>query len=246
MRMYAQGGQGHVFVARDTQLRREVALKELQPRYADRPLSRARFVREAEITGGLEHPGVVPVYALGHHEGGRPYYAMRLIQGRNMQEVIQEYHDPKSKLSPVEKNLRFRQLLQRFVSVCQTIAYAHSRCIVHRDIKPSNVLIGSYGEAVVVDWGLARPYHVTAGCAFEPDVLPSLDAPPAQTTDVASIDSTMMGAALGTPSFMSPEQADGKWDIVGPATDIYSLGATLFVLLTGRVPLEQIAWPDMA
>ncbi|MFL5331121.1 MAG: protein kinase domain-containing protein [Gemmataceae bacterium] len=245
VRLYAQGGQGHVFVARDSQLRREVALKELQPRFADRSLSRARFVREAEITGSLEHPGVVPVYALGHHEGGRPYYAMRLIQGRNLQEVINEFHDPKSTMSPAERNLKFRQLLQRFVSVCQTIAYAHSRGIVHRDIKPSNVLIGSYGEAVVVDWGLARPFHPTAGCAQDPEANAPAGSGP-QFTSALNTDSTLMGTALGTPAFMSPEQADGRWDLVGPASDIYALGTTLYVLITGKMPIDFSDWPTMA
>jgi len=147
--------------------------------------------------------------------------------------------------SPAERNLKFRQLLQRFISVCQTIAYAHSRCIVHRDIKPSNVLIGSYGEAVVVDWGLARPFHPTAGCANEPEAnqVNNGDPPPSASSPT---DSTMMGTALGTPAFMSPEQAEGRWDMVGPASDIYSLGTTLYVLVTGHMPIEFADWPTMA
>jgi serine/threonine-protein kinase len=242
VRPFARGGQGHIYIARDEQLGREVALKELRPRHAERPASRVRFVREAEIAGGLEHPGVVPVYALGKHPDGRPFYAMRFIQGRTFHEVVGEYHHPPDSWTAADRNVRFRQLLQRFVSVCQTIAFAHSRGIIHRDIKPANVLIGSYGEAVVVDWGLARPYHPDAGCSGETEeALSMTDTPPP-----AHVDSTLMGSALGTPAFMSPEQADGLWDRVNPASDIYSLGATLYVLLTGKPPLPQQAFTEMA
>lgn len=242
IRPFARGGQGHIYIARDEQLSREVALKELRPRHAERPANRIRFVREAEIAGGLEHPGVVPVYALGKHPDGRPFYAMRFIQGRTFHEVIGEYHHPPDSWTAADRNIRFRQLLQRFVSVCQTIAFAHARGIIHRDIKPANVLIGSYGEAVVVDWGLARPYHPDAGCSGETEEAVAMtDTPPP-----AHVDSTLMGSALGTPAFMSPEQADGQWDRVNPASDIYSLGATLYVVLTGKPPLPQQAFTEMA
>jgi serine/threonine-protein kinase len=238
---YAAGGQGQVFIARDQQLNRDVALKELKPKHADKALSRARFLREAEIAGGLEHPGVVPVYALGKHVDGRPFYAMRLIKGRTMHQWIRDFHRPQTPIPQVERNVRFRQLLQRFISVCQTIAFAHSRGILHRDIKPSNVLIGDFGEAIVVDWGLARRFNELAGCSFE-DENPSYSNPDSDSR----ADTTMMGSALGTPAFMSPEQAEGRWDHVGPPSDVYSLGATLYVLLTGQLPLKNMAWEEMS
>jgi serine/threonine-protein kinase len=238
LRLFATGGQGLVYVAHDKQLGREVALKELKPRNSERKITRHRFIREAEITGSLEHPGIVPVYALGRHADGRPYYAMRLIQGRTLHDAVQHYYSPELKVSPVDRNLLFRKLLQRFVSVCQTVAYAHSRGIIHRDLKPANVLLGQYGEALVADWGLARPFHATGGCESDPEfpVEPDPGDPPS--------DATMMGSALGTPAYMSPEQSEGRWDEVGPATDVYSLGATLFTILTGQPPMPKLPWSE--
>jgi serine/threonine protein kinase len=149
LRLHARGGQGQVSVARDEQLRRQVALKEVHPERGDDPGLRQRFLAEAEITGQLEHPGVVPVYALEQGSDGRPYYAMRLIQGHTLAEAVAQYHARPTPLAS-------RDLLQRFVAVCQTVAYAHSKGIIHRDLKPHNVMLGDYGETLVVDWGLAK------------------------------------------------------------------------------------------
>lgn len=239
LREHSRGGQGVIHVAYDSQIGREVALKELKPAAAEHPLSRSRFLREAEITGRLDHPGIVPVYAMGKHPDGRPYYTMRLIQGRTLHEAIQQFFDPAVVANPVERNLIFRKILQRFVSVCQTVAYAHSRNIVHRDIKPANILLGSYGEALLADWGLARAFHPTAGCDSDPEIQvdPGL-------TETPVTDGTAVGSALGTPAFMSPEQANGDWSRVGPASDVYSLGATLYVILTGQSPLPRMPWPE--
>ncbi len=238
LRLFATGGQGLVYVAHDNQLGREVALKELKPRNAERKLSRHRFIREAEITGSLEHPGVVPVYSLGRHADGRPYYVMRLIQGRTLHDAIQQFYAPELKVTPIERNLLFRKLLQRLVNVCQTVAYAHSRGILHRDLKPANILLGQYGEALVADWGLARPFHATGGCDSDPElpIEPDPGDPPSNAT--------LMGSALGTPAFMSPEQSEGRWDKVGPPSDVYSLGATMYTILTGQSPLPKMAWVE--
>lgn len=236
--MFASGGQGVVYVAHDIQIGRDVALKELKPRSAERPLSRSRFIREAEITGRLEHPGIVPVYALGKHPDGRPYYAMRLIQGKTLQDAVNHFYNPELTVTPAERRLLFRKLLQRFVSVCQTVAYAHSQSIVHRDIKPANILLGSYGEAMVADWGLAREFHPTDGCGSDPEI--TIEPGPG---DPPTSESTQLGSALGTPAFMSPEQANGAWNVVGPVSDVYSLGATLYVILTGQSPLPKLSWP---
>src|SRR5262249_38812048 len=141
--------------------RREVALKEILPERADDPRSRRRFVREAEVTGQLEHPGVVPVYGLGTDSLGRPFYAMRLIRGRTLKDAIGQYHRTGA---GTDKRLAFRELLGRFVAVCNAVAFAHSRGVIHRDLKPENVMLGPFGETLVVDWGLAKAVG-TAGDA---------------------------------------------------------------------------------
>jgi serine/threonine-protein kinase len=225
LRPHAKGGLGEIFVARDEELRREVALKEIQEKYADHPESRARFLLEAEITGGLEHPGIVAVYGLGHYSDGRPFYAMRFIRGDSLKEAIQRYHKEKPTLPAGERVLRLRQLLGRFVDVCQAVAYAHSRGVVHRDLKPGNVMLGKYGETLVVDWGLAK----ATGKA---------DVELTEGLLVSSADSalTKAGRAMGTPAYMSPEQATGQLDQLGPRSDVYSLGATMYCLLTGQAP----------
>src|SRR5262245_29118003 len=228
LRPHARGGLGEVHVARDEELGREVALKQIQERFADHPGSRARFLREAEITGHLEHPGVVPVYGLGVYPDGRPYYAMRLVKGESMQEAITRFHQAdEGRRDPGERSLALRELLGRFVAVCDAVAYAHSRGVIHRDLKPSNVMLGEYGESLVVDWGLAR----------------LLDRPdPEETTPCVPVTlsrgsrgaaATELGQAVGTPAFMSPEQARGEHDRAGPASDVFSLGGTLYAVLTG-------------
>src|SRR5262249_3847659 len=140
LRPHAEGGLGAVFVALDAELHREVALKQTLDQHADDPISRQRFLLEAEITGGLEHPGIVPVYGLGAYGDGRPYYAMRFIMGDSLKEAIDGFHsDAGLKNDSGLRSLEFRKLLRRFVDVCNAIAYAHSRGVLHRDLKPGNV-----------------------------------------------------------------------------------------------------------
>jgi serine/threonine-protein kinase len=232
VRPHARGGLGEVFVARDEELHRDVALKEIQGRFADDPRSRARFLLEAEVTGGLEHPGVVPVYGLGAYPDGRPFYAMRLIQGDSLKDAIQCFHAADGPgRDPGERRLALRGLLGRFVAVCNAVAYAHSRGVLHRDLKPSNVMLGPYGETLVVDWGLAKVVGRPAG--FDGASEGTLRPPSASGSDP-----TQVGAAVGTPAYMSPEQAAGRLEELGPASDVYSLGATLYCLLTGKAPVE--------
>ena len=142
----------------DSELHREVALKQIQLQHADDPASRARFLIEAEVTGRLEHPGIVPVYGLGTNDQGRPFYAMRFVRGQSLKEAIDSYHQAHSQHDgdPADGTLALRQLLTRFIDVCHAIAYSHSRGVIHRDLKPANILLGPYGETLVVDWGLAK------------------------------------------------------------------------------------------
>jgi eukaryotic-like serine/threonine-protein kinase len=232
LRLHARGGLGEVFVAHDEEVDREVALKQIRDQHADEPQSRARFVREARLTGRLEHPGIVPIHGLGQDRDGRPYYTMRLVKGESLKEAIRRFHEsPEGPENADGRTLTLRRLLGRFVDVCDAVSYAHSRGVLHRDIKPSNIMLGSYGETLVVDWGLAKPM----------DGPPDGDEPgEALVTSTLNDGSepTRAGSAVGTPSYMSPEQAAGDLDQVGPASDVYSLGATLYCLLTGQPPLE--------
>lgn len=240
LRPHARGGLGAVFVAIDGELHREVALKQILDSHADDPTSRQRFLNEAEITGGLEHPGIVPVYGLGAYKDGRPYYAMRFIRGDSLKEAIERFHaagaaatnaPEESGRRPGEResrDLELRRLLRRFLDVCNAIDYAHSRGVLHRDIKPGNIIIGKYGETLVVDWGLAKATGKSEPSTAERTLVPSSSS--------SSGAATLPGSAIGTPAYMSPEQAAGDLDQLGPPSDVYSLGATLYCLLTGKPP----------
>ena len=232
LRPHAEGGLGKVSLARDEELSREVALKEIKERHADNAESRARFLLEAEITGGLEHPGIVPVYGLGQYADGRPFYAMRFIRGDSLKEAADVYHHPRAQRpNPGERAVELRKLLGRFLDVCNAISYAHSRGVLHRDLKPGNIMLGKYGETLVVDWGLAKVLD-------QPEFRSESSELPLRPSSGSGSAETQMGAALGTAQYMSPEQAGGRLDLLGPATDVYGLGATLYYVLTGRRPIE--------
>jgi serine/threonine protein kinase len=239
LRLHAKGGLGEVFVAHDEELHRDVALKRIQAVRAQDPESRRRFLLEAEITGRLEHPGVVPVYGLVQDADGQLCYAMRFIEGETLADAIKRFHrSDEAARDAAEHNLALRQLLAHFIAVCKTVAYAHSRGIIHRDIKPSNIMLGKYGETLLVDWGLAKPFErdEAARASGEQTLAP---------TWPGDDSGTHTGEAVGTPAYMSPEQAAGRWGEVGPDSDIYSLGATLYFLLTAQAPFRNGDWLEM-
>ncbi|MFO0807147.1 MAG: protein kinase [Gemmataceae bacterium] len=249
IRTFATGGLGIIYIAEDTELRRRVALKEIQLRYADDARSRHRFLLEAEITGRLAHPGIVPIYGLGQYADGRPYYSMRFVEGETLQDALSHLH-----ATTVQRfdNVEMRTLLRRFIDVCNAVAYAHSQNVIHRDLKPANVLLGRFGETLLIDWGLAK---FVGQIGERPDPFepagPASTAEPHDPCGFAATgswtlpvgDATQMGTAIGTPGFMPPEQAAGRWDEVGPASDIYSLGATLFAILAGK-PAQTLPTGD--
>jgi serine/threonine-protein kinase len=236
------GGLGEVFVGEDDTLHRRVAVKFMHARLSQEPERRSQFALEAEITGRLEHPGVVPLYGFGCTHDNRPFYAMRFIEGETLDDKIKshfkrretahEKHSARTQhaTSNSELALEFRGLLGHFVSVCKTIAYAHNRGVVHRDIKPSNIMIGRFGETIVVDWGLA--VSVMRDERFRVSGEETLALSPSGSQSGSS-----SGRGAGTPAFMSPEQFSELAPT--PASDIYSLGATLFVLLCGQPPVRH-------
>ena len=221
----ARGSMGRVMLAFDRVLERQVALKVLHDKHRDDKLSRYRFVMEARITGRLQHTSIMPIYDIGVLSSGERYFAMKPVEGVSLGDVLkQRAADDERTRAEYTRD----RLLTVFRRVCFGVAFAHARGVIHRDLKPANVLIGDYGEVALVDLGLARLIH--------PDPSDRRDVP--EAAELAQVDGrvTRVGSVIGTPYYMSPEQAMGLQDLVGPQSDVYGLGAVLYHILAGRPP----------
>ena len=221
----ARGGMGIVLKGRDPDLGRDVAVKVLLDSHRDNPDLVRRFVEEAQIGGQLQHPGIVPIYELGAFADRRPFFAMKLVKGRTLSSLLAERTDPARD---------FPRFLSLFESICQTMAYAHARGVIHRDLKPSNVMVGSFGEVQVMDWGLAKvlPRGGAADDAHAGVTRPS-ETVIATARSASDSDRSQAGSVLGTPSYMAPEQARGEIDRLDERCDVFALGSILCELLTG-------------
>jgi WD40 repeat protein len=219
---HGRGGMGRVLVGWDRRLARPVAIKELLSSRSD---ARARFVREAMVTARLQHPSIVPVHEAGRWPTGEPFYTMKLVQGRPLDAVMREKKTFAERLA----------LLPVVIAVAEAVAYAHSRRVIHRDLKPANVIVGDFGETILIDWGLAKELEQDQSSVQPSDQITIRDTP--------SPSYTMDGSVVGTPGFMSPEQAAG--DSVDVRTDVYALGAMLYNLLCGEIPVRGRTPPEL-
>jgi PAS domain S-box-containing protein len=233
LRDVGAGGMGRVTLCLDREMGRPVAVKELRPELAGSPEAVARFRREARVTGRLSHPSIVPVYELADPAGGRPFYTMRHVEGTTLTCAVRAYHAARA--DGPDAQLELVRLLGAFVTVCRAVAYAHAQGVLHRDLKGSNVVLGGFGEVIVLDWGLAK---LLGGAERPADPDDQCDAGPADGH-------TLPGCVTGTPGYMAPEQAAGRGDRVGPHTDVYGLGAILYEILTGRPPFVGATTADV-
>ena len=214
----ARGGMGTVYLAEDTELNRQVAIKVLSTPELTEDLRR-RMVREAQIIARLEHPGIVPVHDVGVLPDGRIFYAMKFVRGVRLDEYAANTESIKDRL-------------RKFQSVCDAMAFAHAHGVIHRDLKPQNIMIGSFGEVLVLDWGVAKILQGDQSVSSEAD---TLMLPPRGSNKAGD---TAHGTVIGTRQYMSPEQARGEIGQLDERADIYSLGAVLYFLLTNQAPSE--------
>jgi serine/threonine-protein kinase len=251
----ARGGMGTILRGRDVNLGRDIAIKVLLETHQDEPELLGRFIEEAQIGGQLQHPGIVPIYEVGRSGDQRPYFTMKLVKGKTLAALLRESpaSEPKSlpradtdggALTPLRAPDDLPRLLSIFEQVCQTVAYAHARRVIHRDLKPVNIMVGSFGEVQVMDWGLAKvlsraektsALRGTGSAAADSTVICAglrRDQLPAGVTNA----NTEPGSILGTPAYMAPEQARGEVENLDARCDVFGLGAILCQILTGQPP----------
>jgi serine/threonine-protein kinase len=234
----ARGGMGAVFKGRDPELNREVAVKVLLDAHRQKPDCVRRFLEEAQIGGQLQHPGTVPVYELGRFEDGRPYFTMKLVKGHTLAKLLARRADPHDDLA---------RFLNIFEQICQTIAYVHARGVIHRDLKPSNIMVGSFGEVQVMDWGMAKVIgRADTAATGVPAVQGESDSTIIQTirSDSAT-ERSRAGTMMGTPAYIPPEQARGDIAAIDEHADVFGLGAILCTILTGHPPYTGSGFLDL-
>lgn len=235
----ARGGMGAILKGRDSDIGRDVAVKVLLDDHKQKTEYIERFVEEAQVGGQLQHPGIVPVYELGQFEDQRPFFTMKLVKGQTLAELLAKRSSPQEELP---------KMLGIFEQICQTMAYAHSKGVIHRDLKPANVMVGSFGEVQVMDWGLSKVLSVGGIADEKKSLRKHLDDTVIKThrsADGASADSdtvdgvgskTRYGSVMGTPAYMPPEQARGEVEQLDERADVFGLGAILAEVLSGRPP----------
>lgn len=232
-RKRGQGAMGEVWEAYDRQVEQSVAIKEPRTGRADDADFLRRFAEEARITAGLEHPNIVCMHECSAEaeNGAAPFYVMRLVNGPTLHERIKDYHGPPMDRTPAQKRLLWSELLGAFVSCCDALTYAHASGVLHGDLKPGNIVVGESGEAVVLDWGVAKRIPLAVSCSSGPDRASRLTAP--DTATGISDDEEPAVIVAGTPDYMPPEQVDG---ITDARSDVFGLGAILYEMLTDRSP----------
>jgi serine/threonine protein kinase len=225
----ARGGMGVVYAAEDEKLERRVALKVLDVPGTDGDLAN-RLIREARVLARLEHPGIVPVHDVGTLADGRVFYTMKFVEGQRLDKFIEG-------VESVQDRLRI------FLRICEAVAFAHARGVLHRDLKPANIMVGSFGEVLVMDWGLAKILRSDAGVADttadpEATILEKPKPPGKESDSTKSSVITGHGTVMGTPGYMSPEQARGEVEVLDARSDIFSLGALLRFILTQKTSAD--------
>ena len=232
----ARGGVGMILHGRDVDLQRDLALKVLLEEHKDNPEHVRRFVEEAQISGQLQHPGIVPVFELGRLEDQRPYFSMKLVEGKTLSALLESRENPSDDRG---------RLLGIFEQVCQTMAYAHSRGVIHRDLKPANIMVGNFGQVQVMDWGLAKVLPASPLTSVSPtETMATSIVPEELRVDTVkgtngSDSATRLGSVMGTFPYMSPEQAQGKVDQLDERSDVFALGSLLCQILTGQPAYVQ-------
>jgi serine/threonine protein kinase len=230
--LHASGGLGDVYLASEPNLKRQVAIKF--PRKSRLNAEQvARFEREAQITGRLNHPGIVPVISLKQDHEQQPCYVMRFVDGLTLRQRVEQLGQELPSQGNFFSSMEFRKLLQNFATICNIVAYAHDQGIIHRDIKPENIIIGPFGETLLMDWGLAKVMQEPA------DNLPPIPVSSSADTVSNKTLKTVDGQVMGTPAYASPEQLQGRVDLTDFRSDIFSLGATLHFLLTGSIQRDS-------